>query len=364
MLTPIAFVTLAAEAVFRIFPELLPAGTYSAAVVNPELGARLYSGPVIYNGVRATRREPNSLGFLDVEHRAAKRPDLLRVGFFGDSFVESVQVPLDQAFFRVLADRYPAAEPFAFGQSGWGTLHAKRSYDVFGERFALDVVLYVFVENDPGDNTFSVKAPTVSGALPLAVVSDAAPGYAIRWTRPPDAVWYSKLKSIVSRPLLLKALLLRAEALRMRGIRTRPSKQDFEMSARATSSRQFVPDPNLLPSSWPKAFRDEAKTLTERILRDWAGEVTRRGRVFGVIYVPRGQAQLRGEIPIDDTWFPWLQGFARDASIPMLDLTSVLRAASTPERPAYGDHWSPHGHRVVGEALAIWLPKLPRPPPP
>jgi hypothetical protein len=86
------------ELLLRAFPEhLLPKGVYGATRFDPDLGLRVHDVTVIYNKVRFVVRSPNSRGFMDVEHKREKPPRTLRVGFFGDSYVEALQVRLDQA---------------------------------------------------------------------------------------------------------------------------------------------------------------------------------------------------------------------------------------------------------------------------
>ena len=41
-------------------------------------------------------RNVNSQGFLDINHKKEKSKDSYRIGFFGDSYVESLQVPLEK----------------------------------------------------------------------------------------------------------------------------------------------------------------------------------------------------------------------------------------------------------------------------
>jgi hypothetical protein len=64
------------------------------------------------------------------------------------------------------------------------------------------------------------------------------------------------------------------------------------------------PDQNDLSSSWPVRYREEAETLGERILERFRDAMREHGQIFLVFYVPRGDAQLTGTIPIEDTWLP------------------------------------------------------------
>src|SRR5262245_57436967 len=88
------------EFLFRTFPALLPAGTYGVQIFDPDLNTTVLSSPIIYNKARYVVRMANRDGFLDVDHKLAKSPGVIRVSFWGDSYVEAMQVPLEQTFWR------------------------------------------------------------------------------------------------------------------------------------------------------------------------------------------------------------------------------------------------------------------------
>ena len=71
------------------FPALIPAGVYGAGRFDPGLGMQVRAGEVLYTRSGVVRKRANPDGFLDVAHASAKPPGTLRVGFFGDSYVEA-----------------------------------------------------------------------------------------------------------------------------------------------------------------------------------------------------------------------------------------------------------------------------------
>ena len=76
--------------------------------------------------------------------------------------------------------------------------------------------------------------------------------------------------------------------------------------------------------------------------------------------VTRGDAQLGGEIDVADTWKPWLLRTAAALDVPVIDPTDDLAALLASGTPAYDDHWSPEGPRVIAEVLVReWLPRIP-----
>jgi hypothetical protein len=77
-----------------------------------------------------------------------------RIGFFGDSYTEARQVPLDSTFSRIVERELgrDSIETLAFGIMGIGTVHEYLLSTRETARFDVDMVVYVFFENDPADN--------------------------------------------------------------------------------------------------------------------------------------------------------------------------------------------------------------------
>ena len=92
--------TLALIEVVLRFVLAMPAGSYIGRF-DAELGMNvLESGPTLYGKNGSLSAAPNRDGFRDVAHQAAKPPGVTRIGFFGDSYVQAAQVPLETTFFR------------------------------------------------------------------------------------------------------------------------------------------------------------------------------------------------------------------------------------------------------------------------
>lgn len=338
---------IAAEAAFRAFPVLLPTGVYGAGRFDPELGMNVHAATVYYNKARRTARGPNAAGMLDAEHEETKPQGVARVGIFGDSYVESAQVDLEDAFFRRIASR--DLEPLAFGMSGWGTLHAMRAADHFGPRYDLDLELYVFVENDPGDNSLLISGGKRVSPIPYARMRDDGSDYELAWARRPGErpLWLRAIKAVQSRSLVFQLVINRMRLFQLEGVRVRRMQGADDMIERARGA----PDPNDLPPSWPDVYRVEATGLAERILRDWKQSARARGHDLWVLYVPRGESQLHGELDTAETWRPWLGRTCDALGLPLLDPTPALRSASRAGAPMYADHWTPEGHAVIARVL-------------
>ena len=91
------------EILLRALP--IPGLTYFVGKYDDTVGMTFYPhAKMTYlapNG-NNVERDINSSGFPDVEHRQEKAEGVYRIGFFGDSYTEARQVPVDSTFFRVV----------------------------------------------------------------------------------------------------------------------------------------------------------------------------------------------------------------------------------------------------------------------
>jgi hypothetical protein len=292
---------------------------------------------------------------MDVEHSLEKPEGLLRVAFLGDSYVESLQVDIDETFFRRIPERIAdrRIETFGFGLSGWGTLHSLIAYRLYAPRYDLDAVVYVFVENDPANNLYSLRTGGRFSPMPFAVPRAEDPGYAVKYGRAPTdfPTWLRASKAIQRRMLIAQIAQSRLHLLRKKGIRMRGVAEDREMTGVATER----PDSSDLPLTWPREYYEEAEEVGERILSHWSDLASSAGRHFAILYVPRGEAQLVGKLAVEETWFPWLERTCANLGIPLIDPTETLRARLHEGDQVYDDHWSPAGHEVIGQVMATYL---------
>jgi hypothetical protein len=344
------------EGTFRLFPQLLPVGVYGASLFDSELGMSVHAAPVIYNKARFVVREPNAEGFLDIDHDHTKAPGAVRVGFFGDSFVEAVQVPFDQVFYPLLPDRIAGqdVDPLGFGISGWGTLHSFLAYKAKSHLYDLDLAVYVFVENDPGDNTLDVKgARRASSNSIFAQLSPLPPGFELIRRIPLEKRGgvVGAAKWVQQRSLLARLVWTRLVLLLGNGTALRADEAQGEMATRAGG----IPNQNDIPSSWPAPYRQRAEALGRRILAAWQSQARIDGCELIVLYVPRSEAQLRGELALSDTWLPWLRSVTQELGIPLLDPSDALEQRLEGGDSVYEDHWTPAGHEVIAVALESFL---------
>ncbi len=339
-------VLLGAEILLRNVPFLLPQGAYyGSGVFEPELGFFLPRSTVIYNKARYLERTPNSDGFQDIEH-APENPDgVIRIGFFGDSYVESVQVKLTEVFFRRLPDKIEGRqiETLGFGLSGLGTLHSHLLYRKFGRRYNLDLVIYVFVNNDPGDHNYKIQRSRhgLTTPRPTGLLADNSRGYQIHYPQAPS-------------PARRAAMTAKSHSLLARVVYSRLQVLLTQQTHRKTQHQ--LPTQDDPPSAWPQALQAQAGVLTRRILVQWQKDVRGANQRFAILYVPleREVADPRHS----DSWRSWLFDTCRTLGIPLIDPTAALHACHAAGTAVYEDHWTPEGHLVVASVLTAQLAEL------
>jgi len=97
----------------------------------------------------------NAEGFRDVDHTKEKTDGVYRIVVLGDSYVEALQVPLERAFHRVLADKLSGyikdkkIEVINFGVSGFGLTQDYLALKHYGYKYSPDfVILAITTGND------------------------------------------------------------------------------------------------------------------------------------------------------------------------------------------------------------------------
>ena len=132
-----------------------------------------YRGYVLTHGIEGWYRKEgesyvriNSDGLRDAEHAKQKPENTLRIAVIGDSYAEAFQVPLENAFWKVLENRLQTCatlggkkvEVINFGVSGYGTAQQLITLQRQVWDYAPDVVLLaVTTNNDITDNSRVLK---------------------------------------------------------------------------------------------------------------------------------------------------------------------------------------------------------------
>jgi hypothetical protein len=354
-----------AEVVLRIVP--IPGITYHSFYYDAETGGKYYPHTtLIYRGGDGVevRRRSNAWGFPDVDHALKPAPGVLRVGFFGDSYVEAAQVKSDDTFVRLIekglnartgelsgvrnrrGEAVTRVEALSFGISGRGTLQSWLECKHWMVRCDLDYVVYVFVENDPADQIRELKR---ADSLPFPILSadsfvvddsfNDRYGYKMTW-------WHRFGQRLKSHSLVVSTIEGRLKLLKSYGVKRTLTEADRTGAG---------PGPSPMPPSvWPPDLVPVGWTLVERVLDRWQREVDREGRRFLIIRVPR-EEQLDVPLAEQDTWAPRLTDYCARKSIPLIDPTpDLLRVMHSGQR-VYYDHFTPAGHRAFAGAFETFF---------
>lgn len=109
----------------------------------------------------------NSAGFHDVEHALAKPPDVFRIVVVGDSFVEALQLGIEDGFTRQLERQVQAwtsgkrVEVINLGISGTGPAQYYRVLELQGMRYQPDLIIMAVLP----DNDFRDSYQPLGGAI-------------------------------------------------------------------------------------------------------------------------------------------------------------------------------------------------------
>lgn len=300
------------------------------------------------------KRSVNSEGFVDREHTIEKPSGIYRIGFFGDSYVEAIQMPLENTFFRIVEQKLKPfnVETLAFGVNGHGMLHSYLKSKKYADYFNLDMVVYVFCENDLGDQIKEIKgaktlpyAEAVNGTLIVDNTSVALHYENSHW---------KKLKNLFyNNSVLFQTIYKRVLLLKEHGLQILTNKNEMTMSTK-TDSRTSVPHMGDLPSSWPEPYKSKAKQLGELVITQWVNETKQHKRKFAILYVPR-QTEWHKKTEDQDSWKPWLEHVCRKLNIDFIDPSESFRKVSQTGLQIYQDHFTKIGHRAFADSFVNWF---------
>jgi hypothetical protein len=359
-----------AEIALRLFP--IPGIIFHNYYYDPVTGGKYYpNSTVTFRGDDGVliRRGVNSWGFVDVGHSFAKAPGTLRIGFFGDSYVEALQVSIEATFIRLIEDDLDlrtselgnlkthdgktinAVETLAFGISGRGALQSYLECTNWMKKLDLDYVVYVFVENDPADQIRQLKGP---GLIPYPIaagdsftVDDSeirAQAYKASW-------WHRGMQRIKSNSLVVSTIEGRLKLLRSYGAKRTVTQADRNGAAGAVG---FAP---MAPSAWPPELVPKGWDLQKRVMDKWSREVKNDGRTFMVMHVPRGEEVLRVPFAQQDTWTTRLQSYCETRHIPLVEPTPLFVAREDAGEKMYHNHFTSDGHRAFADAFVEYFLK-------
>jgi hypothetical protein len=298
-----------------------------------------------------------------------------RVLVVGDSMVEALQVPVPQAFTRLLEGRARAwagrpVEVINLGLSGRGPAQYHRTLEKIGLAYRPDlVVVAVTLLNDflndvpelERDDSKPYYRLVAGDRLELVPPGAASPASRRREEKVRIGTWVKTAlrQSAFARSFLDR--LTRWRAARRGGAAgsaaTLPVRSEWNV---------FRAEP---PPPWDEAYR-----VTLRILEESARLAAGAGaRLLIVVIPPKAVVEDKLDAALRAEGYDGAHGLGFDPErptraiaqlgatkrIPVLDLGPVLRAdwkqsgesASWP----HDGHWSPRGHTLAADALDAWL---------
>ena len=356
-----------AEIALRLFP--IPGIIFHNYYYDPVTGGKYYpNSAVMFRGDDGIliRRGVNSFGFPDVEHAIDAPPGTLRIGFFGDSYVEALQVPIEETFFRLIENDLDlrtselarlktrdghavnAVETLAFGTSGRSALQSYLECKQWMKKLDLDYVAYVFVENDPADHFHELRG---EGAYPFPVLAadsfvvddsfNRTWGYKSSW-------WHRAMQRIKSNSLVVSTIEGRLKLLKAYGAKRSVTEADRNGAAGGGGSPMAL-------SAWPEGMVGKGWELQQRVMDKWRRGVEHEGRRFVIMHVPRGEDVLRIPIAAQDTWASHLQAYCTARKVPYVEPASLFVAREDAGQTMYHNHFTPDGHRAFAESFVRYL---------
>ena len=329
----------------------------------------------------------NGDGMRDEEHPVPKPPGEVRIAFLGDSCTESLQVPQEQTFWKLLekelAARCPAmaavagkkVEALDFGVSGYGTAQELLTLKDKVWKYQPDLVLLAFYTgNDVRNNWRPLEldgsrpyfVPRPDGSLALDDSFRETSGYRMRRTAP-ARVLYSLFNHV-------RLLQLGKQAKSMLDGRigawkaSTVEKGAAEHELGLDNAVYAPPDP--AHPDWQSAW-----TATEAMLRAARDEAAAHNAPFGLVSLTTGmqvhpnpavRREFMRKLGIDTLFYPdeRLAAFGQKEGIPVLLLAPELQRQAErgkvffhglPNTAPGEGHWNARGHAAAAAAMAGWV---------
>jgi lysophospholipase L1-like esterase len=278
--------------------------------------------------------EINSLGLRDGEVSVEKPVGVFRILLLGDSYVEGKQVASEDLFSERLEEQLAKDRPerrwevVNAGVSGYGTADEVKFFELYGRQLRPDLVILAFtMGNDIRDNLTSPFFRWRHGRLVEVKVPPLSRGERLA----------ARVKELLtSRFHLVQFLRDRVHELEGRGERT------------AAEELQAHRERLLAPSAQPEI--DRAWALTTALLDRLRHDVARTGAALMIVVIPF-RAQVEEASPVFDEPQQRLARWARQRSVPLVDLLPALRREGARTYYRIDAHFDARGHQVAAREI-------------
>lgn len=360
-----------AEMYFRFFNPQLPAFLRP----DPVVGTMHFSNYTVRQNTSCMKAATvfNNDGMNDVNHSIDKPEGTYRIALIGDSYVEAMQFPVEQSFFKMmekgLQDRGHAVEVLSFGVGGFGTLQEYYLLRDYALKYHPDlIILSVFTYNDIRNNSFDLEK---SLDMPYAVLNEQGslefPEFKLR--KEYVQTFESPLRTIIFEHSHLVRFIYR---LSNQSLLFRNFLAFFHLQTPAVESNAVKRDLSdelyfTVPTEkWTKAW-----LVTEALLRKVQDESLAHDASFLLF-------SLSNNVQLSDASFSVVQDkypeTILDVDLPEKRLTEIagrydmpyvsalpwmrdLSASGVVVHPECHGHWSPEASRVAGDRLADFVEK-------
>lgn len=360
ILLSVIIILVICEIILRVFP--IPGIRYDVAKYDTLTGSGYYPNSTnFYRNDRGdfVKGKINKWGYYDKNYDKEKRNGFTRIGFFGDSYTQAIQVPLKETFHYLVGDSLKKykVETMSFGISGFSTFQSYLTCNKWVDFFKLDIIVYVFCENDLGDQ---IKAINKSPNIPYPIIKNdqLTTDNSFREHREHRLKFYFKFFDYLTSHFLVFATLSeRLQLLFKHGIKVSVTEEDRFMTNNQNKIYKTKHPPYLdqgdNPSIWPDSLRIIATNLERIILLKWEKEIENKQKDFIILYTPKDIETPTHE---QDTWKPWLEKFCIENNIPFIDPTSNLLKMQKKGNDVFYDHYTKFGHKATAnEFIKCWL---------
>jgi hypothetical protein len=331
-------------------------------------------------------------GLRDVEHSKEKPAGTLRIAVIGDSYAEALQVPLENAFWKIAETRLQdcgalgerRVEMINFGVSGYGTAQELITLQRRVWAYAPDVVLLaVTTNNDVSDNSRELKK---TGEIPYFVLrgdrleldDSFRENMAFRWRTSKlsrAGTWLRDNLRFVQlghqAQYSLKNYLAKRRAKQETAAPATDQTPNSPAMPKATLQAEDVGVDNLIYREPADEVWQQAWRVTEALMLEMRRETEANGARFLVVTLsngiqvfpnPSGRQAFLEKIGASDIFYP-------DKRIKYLGERERLTVYNlAPELQTYAEqnnvylhgfgenigngHWNAEGHRAAGEMLS------------
>ncbi|HSS21589.1 MAG TPA: SGNH/GDSL hydrolase family protein [Pyrinomonadaceae bacterium] len=332
----------------------------------------------------------NSDGLRDLDHATAKPAGTFRIALLGDSYCEALQVPLEEAFWSVMAQKLDECqtlpgkvEVINFGVSGYGTAQELITLREKVWKYSPDLVLLaVTTNNDVTDNSRALKktdeVPYFVYQNSQLVLDDSfrssksfrfgssVLGSFGHWLR----VHSRLIEAVVQGHRGLKVLLASRRAKTSADSQTKPQNTTAEKQDLFARSEELGAD-NLVYLEPNNAVWNDAWRVTEGLIVQMRTDVSQHSAKFLVVTLSNGpqvipdpnwRQEFAKRLGVNDLLYPdnRIKTLGVREGISVINLAPELQIFADANKTflhGFGEnigngHWNATGHRVAGELLA------------